>query len=256
MTDESFERPATLPREATGQRPERLDMDSVKRKNSNHKGRVEIHTNVKDESLVEKRRMQICKAALEAFTKNGFHETNLRQITNLAGLAYGSIYDYVRTKNDILFLIYDSILSELYQRLEAAAASSNDPVEQVRALIRAAIEHTDEYQEAIILLYQESRVMKTSGYLSEVFARERSYLRIFGSVLERGAQQGVFTITNAQVLENVLPLMTSAWALKRWSLKRISREEYIDTLTQFILQGIGVKETARRGSASGGKSVK
>lgn len=230
-------------------------MSSVGRQNS-RKSRVEIHTNVKDESLVEKRRQQICKAALEAFTKNGFHETNLRQITNLAGLAYGSIYDYVRTKNDILFLIYDSILSELYHRLEAAAGSSDDPIEQVRALIRAAIDHTDEYQEAIILLYQESRVMKTSGHLLEVFARERSYLRIFGEVLERGVSQGVFSISNIHVLENVLPLMTSAWALKRWSLKRIDRDEYTNTLIQFILQGIGVADSARRESASTSHTAK
>jgi AcrR family transcriptional regulator len=223
-------------------------MNSHGRKSS-RKGRIEIHTNVKDESLVEKRRQQICKAALQAFTQNGFHETNLRQITNLAGLAYGSIYDYVRTKNDILFLIYDSILTELYHRLEEAARSSDDPVEQIRALIRAAMDHTDEYQDAIILLYQESRVMKTSGHLSEVFEKERSYLRIFGEVLERGVQQGVFRIGNPQVLENVLPLMTSAWALKRWNLKKISREEYTRTLIQFMLQGIGVNEAARQEAA-------
>src|SRR5262249_40154165 len=150
-------------------------------------------------ALVQKRRQQICQAALQAFTKNGFHETNLRQITNLAGLAYGSIYDYVKTKNDILFLIYDSILSELYRRLEEAAKSTEDTVEQVRALIKVAMDHTDEYQDAIILLYQESRVMKTSGHLSEVFEKEKSYLRIFGEVLERGVYQGIFRISNTQV---------------------------------------------------------
>jgi len=219
-------------------------------KKGNQKSRVGIHTNVKDESLVEKRRQQICKAALQAFTQNGFHETNLRQITNLAGLAYGSIYDYVKTKNDILFLIYDSILGELYHRLEEAAKSSEDPIEQMRALIYAAMDHTDEYQDAIILLYQESRVMKTSGHLSEVFEKERSYLRIFDEVLQRGVRQGVFRIRSPQVLENILPMMTSAWALKRWNLRKISREEFTRTLIEFMLQGIGVSDASRYGVAS------
>ncbi len=216
-------------------------------KKSSRKSRVEIHTNVKDEALVLKRRQQICQAALQAFTQNGFHETNLRQITNLAGLAYGSIYDYVKTKNDILFLIYDSILSELYRRLEQAAMSSEDPIGQVRALIKVAMDHTDEYQDAIILLYQESRVMKTSGHLSEVFEKEKSYLRIFGEVLERGVRQGVFRIGNIQVLENVLPLMTSAWALKRWNLRGVSKEEYTESLIRFVLQGIGVADDIQYG---------
>jgi len=204
-----------------------------------------IHTSVKDEALVQKRREQICQAELKAFTENGFHETNLKQVTKLAGLAYGSIYDYVKTKDDILFLIYDDVLSELSHRLQEAADQSDDPVEQIKALIKAAMDHTDEYQKAIILLYQESRVMKTSGHLADVFGKERSYLRIFSEVLERGVQRGVFNITNSQILENILPLMCSAWALKRWNLKGVTREEYTRELSRFVLQGI----EARAGEA-------
>jgi AcrR family transcriptional regulator len=208
-------------------------------KQRKQKSQVRIATNVKDKALVQLRRDQICKAALQAFTKNGFHETTLRQVTKLTGLAYGSIYDYVESKDDILFLIYDSILGELHRRLEEAARSSEDPIEQLRALIRAAMDHTHEYQDAIVLLYQESRVMRASGYLSEVFDKERGYLQIFSEVLERGTQLGVFTIPNIKVFENILPLMCSAWALKRWNLKGVSKAEYVEALTQFILQGIG-----------------
>ena len=211
-----------------------------------------IHTSVKDEALVQKRREQICQAALKAFTENGFHETNLKQVTKLAGLAYGSIYDYVKTKDDILFLIYDMVLGELSQRLQEASKESDDPVEQIKALIKAAMEHTDEYQEAIILLYQESRVMKTSGHLPDVFGKERSYLRIFSEVLERGIKRGVFNIENSHILENVLPLMCSAWALKRWNLKGVTRAEYTEALARFVLQGIANgSESQERSSAVG-----
>jgi len=202
-------------------------------------GHIGVYTSVKDKALVQKRRQQICQAALQAFTENGFHETNLKQITKLAGLAYGSIYDYVKTKDDILFFIYESILGELYQRLEEAAKSSDDPVEQIRALIKATMDHIDEYEDAIILLYQEARVMKTSGHLSEVFEKERGYLRIFSEVLEHGMTLGVFNIVNIRIVENVLPLMCSGWALKRWNLKGVSKFEYTETLTQLFLQGIG-----------------
>ena len=202
------------------------------------KGHSRIPTSVKDEALVEKRRRQIIEAALQAFCKTGFHETNLRQVTKLADLAYGSIYDYVRTKDDILFLIYDNILGELCRVLQDAAASSDDPVEQLRALIEAAMDHTDEYKEAIILLYQESRVMKTSGHLAEVYEKERSYLSIFSDVLQRGARLGVFRFPNISVLENILPLTCSAWALKRWNLKGMSKKEYTEALVDFATRGI------------------
>jgi len=163
----------------------------------------------------------------------------MRQVTKLAGLAYGSLYDYVKTKDDILFLIYENILDELYRRLEEAGKSSDDPIVQIRALIKAAMDHTDEYRKGIILLYQESRVMKTSGHLPEVFEKERGYLRIFSEVLKRGVDRGVFNIVNTRILENVLPLMCSAWALKGWNLRGVSKTEYTETLTEFVTQGIG-----------------
>lgn len=218
------------------------------RKKAVKDGRVRIPTSVKDEALVQKRREQICKAALQAFTKHGFHETNLRQVTKLAGLAYGSIYDYVESKDDILFLIYDNILSELYHRLDEAARSTDDPVMQVKVLLKAAMDHTDEYQDAILLLYQESRVLKTSGHLPEVFEKERSYLRIFAEVLERGSSLGVFNLNNVRIMGNMIPLMCSAWALKRWNLQHITKAEYTESLTQFILQGIGASATADVGA--------
>jgi AcrR family transcriptional regulator len=217
------------------------------KKSSLGNGRISIHTSVKDEALVQTRRQQICQAALQAFTENGFHETNLRQVTKLAGLAYGSLYDYVKTKDDILFLIYENILDELYRRLEEAGRSSDYPIEQIRALIKAAMDHTDEYRAGIILLYQESRVMKTSGHLPEVFEKERGYLRIFSEVLKRGKDLGVFNIANTRILENILPLMCSAWALKGWNLRGVSKAEYIETLTEFVSQGIGA--TSRTNAA-------
>lgn len=217
-----------------------------------------VKTSVKDEALVKKRRHQIYKAALRAFTKNGFHETNLRQVTQLAGLAYGSIYDYVESKNDILFLIYDSVLDELRARLEVASKSTEDPLEQIKIMINAAMDHTDEYQDAIVLLYQESRVMKDSGFMAEVFEKERGYIRLFSDVLERGVQRGVFRIPNIRVVENLIPVMCSTWALKRWNLKGVTKESYREALVQFVLQGIGAlrdldsrKQKTRRAALHG-----
>jgi hypothetical protein len=112
------------------------------------------------------------------------------------------------------------------------------------------MDHTDEFQDAIILLYQESRVMKASGHLPKVFEKERSYLRIFSTVLQHGINVGVFNILNTRVLESMLPLVFSAWALKRWNLKGISKSEYTRTLMRFILQGIGATAATNRRSKS------
>jgi len=57
---------------------------------------------VQDAALIEKRRDQICDAALELFLQKGFASTTIRDICAKSGVNQASIYDYVANKNDIL----------------------------------------------------------------------------------------------------------------------------------------------------------
>ena len=54
------------------------------------------------ERLSEKRREQICDAALELFLQKGFASTTIRDICARSGVNQASIYDYISNKNDIL----------------------------------------------------------------------------------------------------------------------------------------------------------
>lgn len=59
-------------------------------------------TAVQDTSLIERRRDQICDAALELFLEKGFASTTIRDICARSGVNQASIYDYIANKNDIL----------------------------------------------------------------------------------------------------------------------------------------------------------
>src|ERR1043166_3749734 len=136
------------------------------------KNRIKIHTNVKDEGLVKLRREQICNAAMQAFAESGFHETNLRKITKLSGLAYGSIYNYVKTKDDILYLICDNILSDLYRRIDEAVKTYSDPVDQIEAINKATIEPADEPQESLLVPGEKLKVLKSPGWPPKIVEKE------------------------------------------------------------------------------------
>ena len=57
---------------------------------------------VRNTSLIETRRDQICEAALELFLEKGFASTTIRDICARSGVNQASIYDYIANKNDIL----------------------------------------------------------------------------------------------------------------------------------------------------------
>jgi AcrR family transcriptional regulator len=213
---------------------------------------LKIHTNVKDEALVKVRREQICNAAMQAFAENGFHETNLRKITKLSGLAYGSIYNYVKTKDDILYLICDTILDDLYRRIDEAVKTHTDPVAQIEGIIKATVDHADEHKDAVLLLWEESKVLKSSGWLRKVIEKEATYLKIITDVLENGSKLGVFSFPEGEIpiLVNILPPTGLTWALRRWNLGNITKSEYTEALVDFVLQGIGASNSRKLRSVS------
>jgi len=92
-----------------------------------------------------------------------------------------------------------------------------------------------------LLLWEESKVLKSSGWLPKIVEKESTYLKIITEVLERGRRLGVFKIPEGEIpiLVNILPLSGSTWALRRWNLGTISRAEYTEALIDFVLQGIG-----------------
>src|SRR3954451_23997632 len=78
----------------------------------------EVLASVKDERLVQKRRDQMIKGAVTLFKEKGFHRTTTREIAKAAGFSIGTLYEYIRSKEDILYLVCDSIYDHVRERLQ------------------------------------------------------------------------------------------------------------------------------------------
>ena len=59
------------------------------------------------------------RGAVKLFKEKGFHRATTREIAKAAGFSIGTLYEYIRTKEDVLFLVCDSIYDEVHDRLSA-----------------------------------------------------------------------------------------------------------------------------------------
>ena len=102
-----------------------------------------IPTQVKNQDLVQRRRRQIVDAAVELFIQNGFHKTTTRQIAKAAGVSIGSLYEYVATKDDVLYLVCDAIHAEMErgmaEALQRVARQSNALAEVIRGYLLVCV---------------------------------------------------------------------------------------------------------------------
>ena len=71
-----------------------------------------IPTTIKDQELVAQRRSEIIEVATRLFLERGFHKTSIRDIARACPFNLASLYMYVSSKEDILFLVAQQLTRE------------------------------------------------------------------------------------------------------------------------------------------------
>ncbi len=202
------------------------------------------HITVKDKALVEKRREQIIRAAIKKFSEKGFHKTTLRELAEEAGIGAGTIYEYIRAKEEIFSLIHDFAADLVEDALEMSIQNIKDPIEKLRRMVRAEFNLMAEWADAIMLLYQESHILSPK-YLQKLLHREREHLSKFEKVIEECISSGLCRKCNARVYANLIKTMIDTWVIKRWDLRdNTDRLEAERAILDLLFRGMFEQESA------------
>jgi len=102
---------------------------------------------------VDKRR-QILDAAIRVFARQGFHATRVSDIADEAGVAYGLVYHYFKSKDEVLNELFSQRWSLLLAAIEETDAGDAPPREKLAAVAAFIIEsyrHDPELMQVIIV---------------------------------------------------------------------------------------------------------
>lgn len=178
-----------------------------------------IVSSVKDEDLIKKRRNQMIQGAMRLFKEKGFHRTTTREIAQESGFSIGTLYEYIRTKEDVLFLVCDYIYDGVRERLEAALQVKSPSKERIGAIIGSYCELMDDMQEEILLLYQEIKGLnkETRKY---VLQKEKDMVGMLEDLIL--ASYPGMSEAEAKVAANNIFVHGQMWAFRRWICNSIS----------------------------------
>ena len=102
---------------------------------------------------IDKRR-NILDAAIKVFARQGFHSTRVSDIADEAGVAYGLVYHYFDSKDEVLNELFTERWSLLLTAIEEADASTESPrskLAAVAAFIVDSYQHNPELMKVIIV---------------------------------------------------------------------------------------------------------
>jgi TetR/AcrR family transcriptional regulator, fatty acid metabolism regulator protein len=80
----------------------------------------------------EDKRRVILDAAVRAFARRGYHACRVGDIAEEAGVAYGLVYHYFSSKEEVLETIFRETWGELLEAVRAVQASDEPAQEQLR----------------------------------------------------------------------------------------------------------------------------
>jgi AcrR family transcriptional regulator len=81
----------------------------------------------------------IINAALNLFVDNGFHGTATSKIAQEAGVANGTLFQYFKTKDDLVIALYIHIKDELADYITKNTADTTDFKEEMKSQILSSL---------------------------------------------------------------------------------------------------------------------
>jgi AcrR family transcriptional regulator len=141
-------------------------------------------------AAADKRRM-ILDAAMRVFARQGFHTCRVSDIADEAGVAYGLVYHYFSSKDEILDTLFLERWNVMLQAIAEADRAHPSPREKLRAIAGFIVDsyrHEPELMKVIVV--EVTRAANTFGRTHLTKIRE-AYEQIAG-IVARAQADGVF----------------------------------------------------------------
>jgi AcrR family transcriptional regulator len=141
-------------------------------------------------AATDKRRV-ILDAAVRVFARQGFHTCRVSDIADEAGVAYGLVYHYFSSKEEILDTLFLERWDVMLGAISEADASDRSPREKLYAIAAFIIDSYRYDPELMkVIIVEVTRAANTFG-LTHVEKIREAYAGI-AAIVSRAQDQGIF----------------------------------------------------------------
>ncbi|ADL03940.1 TetR/AcrR family transcriptional regulator [Lacrimispora saccharolytica] len=181
------------------------------------------------------RREEIAGVALRLIAENGFQKTSMREIAVLTNMGKSSLYDFFKTKDEIVVYAVEKKIEETIHKVHRIIADESSPEQCLRKIMDNHLRIPKQYRTVLMWFHTESDYLEEE-YRKRLKAVRYAYQDIIKSVIEKGMATGIFRKTDADLLTRLL--MNSVLAIVYTSRPSASPEKMLDETMNIFLHGI------------------
>lgn len=186
------------------------------------------------------RRRQIFRAACEVIARKGYDKASVREIAAAAGLPIATLYLYVRSKEDILHMITQGLMEDIFRDFRENLSAEGRASEKLARAIESYLSYVDRNRRYINLVYRETRSLSRENR-EKIFAIERDFARLWQEILEDGVEAGEFEIAEPALTAELVYFLCNVWSIRHWTVGRFDAALVREELTRFALRGLARK---------------
>jgi AcrR family transcriptional regulator len=150
----------------------------------------------------------IREAAVKAIAKHGFEAASLREIAKDVGIRAPSLYNYISSKEQLLYELMKDPLTSMLTEYRALVKEIDDPAEKLRVFVRVHLGFHLRSRLDVLIGNMELRSLSASHYRTIGNLREE-YARVLQGIIEDGVKSGVFEAGEPRVLTLIMLGMLS-----------------------------------------------
>ena len=176
-------------------------------------------------------------AGVRLLFARGYHAVSMRDLAAEVGIQAPSLYNHVRTKQDLLVDVLERNLTDMLAEGSAALEGIADPRDRLAAFVDFHLSfHTRRREEALICT-SELRSLEPANYTRIVGFRRR-YESLVEDILNAGVKAGVFRIGDVRIATFVLLSMLTGAATWFRPGGRLTRAQLVAEYTRLALHGL------------------
>ncbi|HVN70420.1 MAG TPA: TetR/AcrR family transcriptional regulator [Desulfomonilia bacterium] len=185
------------------------------------------------------RRDRIIESALSIFAEKGFQEATISEISKAAGVSDATVYEYFKSKEELLFAIPQEITEISIKETEKVLPYLRGAESKLRAIVQSYVttyENNPEYANLIMLHLKTNRnFLKTKAF--EVV---RDAARMLLACIQEGIVTGAFRKDTDPYLVRAIILGTIEHLCTRKHLQGQPENmlKQVDPMVDLILSGI------------------
>jgi len=155
------------------------------------------------EEEVAKRRHEIFHQVVNVFLKKGFQETSMREIAEAAGLGKSTLYDYFKTKDEILVYFFEDQLNDLTAEAQKIAVQNTPADIRLRQIMGSYIENFQANKNLFLKLSFESQRLNAESQ-KQIQQKRHAYQDMIRALIDEGVREGVFRKVNSLLAARLL----------------------------------------------------